>query len=859
MPNYLSASACRGRRPKTLSVPYFRSRPTLVSKLLKERSVTRFIVAPDGFGKTQLAFEYADVVFAFAGTFWLDARSPCFLRDLDKGVFSSGISAKDPNAQLVVFDAVPQLDAARSDAFSSEIDKLLAAGIEVLVTMVPSSDAYASRQPDRVLVTASDLLLSKSELTDSDAHALHHSLAARVPVVAWSEDKGLEKLIKAFVAEGLPASTQLVAFRMLAFLTGGFDELVQEDLASFVVRRELTALAQAYPYFEIDEVGERFAAPELSARALIKAFEPCLAALAYTAHAASSDILVINLAHELVNRRNAQRACQYAACASSRLVRETWLIEHDCELVNLCCLEPACTLYEAARPTRESGEGKVMATEALRHFVLSDHKQAFELALGLTSSAAVSDEVRAFAGIIAIASALDASQREAAQEVLNRAMFAKWRLFDEGSSALVSARPWRVAATIVICAANDLPLACELWERAYTLKANEIALVASASTIAAHSVHIAAHDAEKLAASLACIASFLYAYIDTHVSPDGVGLWALNADRSLTQLRPFVAQTVSTRLSASTSEALHAAAVALAEQRVSYVAHQSGNASRDVLHISRTYASSGQEKKCCATSSPPTLRIELFGGMAVSIGGQPVNERSFSRRKIKTLLALLALDAGREIPRDRLAEAIWPASSIDSARKNIYSLWSLLKRALTLPDGSCPYLTRMSNGYKLEDAWLESDARRIDEICRALLFGSTDAEKWLESLNELGILSAGGLMPCETANDEIALRRREYHVRIVDALVGASRRLADEGDAQASLWFARAAFELERFREDVYCALMRAQIASGQRASALATFFDCKRFLADGLGIDPSAEAVSLYRSIIEEEATLEW
>lgn len=51
---------------------------------------------------------------------------------------------------------------------------------------------------------------------------------------------------------------------------------------------------------------------------------------------------------------------------------------------------------------------------------------------------------------------------------------------------------------------------------------------------------------------------------------------------------------------------------------------------------------------------------------------------------------------------------------------------------------------------------------------------------------------------------------------------------------------------------------MHAQLASGQRTAALDTYFSCRRFLADELGIDPSVETVRLYRGIIETETDFE-
>ena len=45
---------------------------------------------------------------------------------------------------------------------------------------------------------------------------------------------------------------------------------------------------------------------------------------------------------------------------------------------------------------------------------------------------------------------------------------------------------------------------------------------------------------------------------------------------------------------------------------------------------------------------------------------------------------------------------------------------------------------------------------------------------------------------------------------------------------------------------------MQAQIDAGQRAAAIDTYFTCRRYLADELGIDPSTALVRLYRSVIE-------
>lgn len=79
-------------------------------------------------------------------------------------------------------------------------------------------------------------------------------------------------------------------------------------------------------------------------------------------------------------------------------------------------------------------------------------------------------------------------------------------------------------------------------------------------------------------------------------------------------------------------------------------------------------------------------------------------------------------------------------------------------------------------------------------------------------------------------------------------------KLVEAGEVRQGLWFARAALSRDKSREDAYAAVMRAQIASLQRSAALETYFSCRKFLSNDLGIDPSAETMRLYHSIIDAQ-----
>ncbi len=861
MPDYLSSSACRGRRPNRLAADRGKSRSDLVARMLREREVARFLVAPGGFGKTRLAAEYADVVFSFEHTFWFDARSPCFLRDLDGGSFAEGVAAKDADARLVVFDDVPPLDDVRADALSREIDALLEHGTEVVVALSPAADAYARRQPDRVALFPADLLLTDEEIAEAreggfDGRGIE--AAERVPVVAWGGPDGLGLLLDALAGEGLPSTELAVAFRMLVLVSGDLADAALPATPAAAVRTGAAAFADTHPYFGIDAGLERFAAPEVGIERVCGAFSPRFSAIADAAGASGADAMLAEIADELVARGRPDRACRLMLFAAARPVRETWLAEHDRALLDRCCLEPACALYASARPAREGGEGWLCACEAVRLLALGDRVGAFELGLSLGRAAAASGEARALSLLVALAAASDEGERAEAARELSRTALPRASLVEDAPLVRPAAHPWRAAATVVSALSEGVGAACESLRLACGRGVDRDALAAAATGVALFASKAEPSAVDGADPAFAHMLEFLASYVDDRVAASGrAGLLTLGAEHALSAALPLAPAVRSASVGSAAAQAVRAAASSVAEQRARW--RRSRERPGEALAGPTLPGRRARRRRRPGTPVPPTLSVELFGGVFVSIGVDPVDEGALGRRKLKTLLALLTLDAGREIPRDRLAEALWPDRPIDAARKNIYSLWSQLKRALALPDGTCPYLVRMPNGYKLEDAWLESDVRRVDELCRVLLFGRADPDGWVEILGELGSFGLGGFMPCETDNDAIAEKRREYHTRIVDALVGASRRLVEAGDAEAALWFARGAYELDRLREDVYCALMRAQIASGQRAAALTTYFECRRFLADGLGIDPSAELVGLYRGIIEEEAPVDW
>lgn len=866
MPEFLKKASCRGRRPLHLASRRQISRPDLIAKLLRERHVARFIVAPDGFGKTGLALEYADTVFSFEHVFWIDGRSPCFLRDLDRGAIARTLLSDDPRPFLTVIDDVPLLDQERAELLSDELDRLLDRGCEVMVTCMPSRDAFA-RHRDRIKLAASDLLLVDAELDvlrtpgeRSSDPACTIPRACRVAGLVWGSDEERAAFLATALHEELPADLLLPLFVMASLQQGAL-----EDVAAFgpFGADQEALLAEQYPYLGVDSRLGRFETAPFEVDALADAFGRKLGMLADRSLFPDASTLVVRLGDALVARGAHERACDLVRLMAARSPRATWLAAHGRELFDAACLVAACEVHRSLAGETAGKSALLNAAEAARRALLGDRVAACAAARKAVRDRSAEPALR-MSGALVLAQCANADERRRADKIVSSLLAAAGVAGADARRAPVCAKaardqPWAVSGCVherlgqAGCAE-----AARVWLDWHESGARGCHLERSAAEVLRQAAASPRSDAQS--PELDRLAALVRKRV-TQASRGALGLDDALAGIAYERACERGMLTVPA-LDAQAALAVRRMEMDLFSQRSESERLERERAERERAFIAThpdAYRAEGRGTSLSALpTTTPVLTVNLFGGLDVLMGDERVDPSKFSRQKVKTLLALLVLHNGREFSRDKLVSLLWPDSELVPARKNFYGIWAMLRRALSTPSGECPYLIRQQQGLRLDASLLASDVAQLEEVCRTLLFERPGYGGWAQVYSQINDHFSDDLLPSENGNDAIAALRVDYRNRLVDALVAASTRLVAAGEVQEGLWFARAALQRDRSREDAYTCLMHAQLASGQRTAALETYFACRRFLADELGIDPSLETVRLYRSIIETETDFE-
>ncbi|HKH09701.1 MAG TPA: BTAD domain-containing putative transcriptional regulator [Rubrobacter sp.] len=248
------------------------------------------------------------------------------------------------------------------------------------------------------------------------------------------------------------------------------------------------------------------------------------------------------------------------------------------------------------------------------------------------------------------------------------------------------------------------------------------------------------------------------------------------------------------------------------------------------------------------------LRIYLTGRVLVEDNGKILlDERRLMGRQGRLAFAHLVGEHLRAVPRDELAEELWPGAVPPSWERSLSALISKL-RAL-LAGASIPNAALKSSfgRYQLflpADAWIDVEAasEAIDRAESALRKGNPqDAWGWAQvayQISRRSFLSGEEGSWATLKRSEL----REVLVRAHECLSEPSVWHAEPGYA---VKHAKEALAIEPFRETSYQLLMRAHAAVGNRAEALRVYERCRNLLSEELGVPPSPQTEAVYLDIL--------
>jgi DNA-binding SARP family transcriptional activator len=232
--------------------------------------------------------------------------------------------------------------------------------------------------------------------------------------------------------------------------------------------------------------------------------------------------------------------------------------------------------------------------------------------------------------------------------------------------------------------------------------------------------------------------------------------------------------------------------------------------------------------------------VRLLGPLEVRLGDGPIQ---LGPRKQRAVLAMLALEPGRTVSADRLAEGLWGDSLPPSAGKMVQLYVSHLRRAL---DGDGVRIVTHGRGYELEVVDGEIDVER--------------AERLLEESRPREALALWRGEPLQDLADEPfaapEIRRlEELRLRAAERAIDDDLAAGRHAEVIAELDALVAANPL---RERLHTQRMLALYRAGRQSEALEAYRDARAELVEQIGVEPGAELQRLHDQVLAHDPALD-
>ncbi|MCB2166513.1 MAG: tetratricopeptide repeat protein [Deltaproteobacteria bacterium] len=245
---------------------------------------------------------------------------------------------------------------------------------------------------------------------------------------------------------------------------------------------------------------------------------------------------------------------------------------------------------------------------------------------------------------------------------------------------------------------------------------------------------------------------------------------------------------------------------------------------------------------------PRALEVRTLGTFQMRRNGMPVQFKGKIQKRPMELLKFLMAQGGRDIPIDRITDALWPDADGDMAASAFSSTLNRLRKLIGINAA-----VMLSNGrVSLDSRYVWVDAHVFEAAARRAFtrVGDTADREMLEACEKVIGSYHGDFLDDENGTPWIIAARERLKNLLLDVLKTAGRYREAAGDWDKAMAWYQKGLSIDPLEEHFYQRLMACYYRQGRYAEAARVYGRCREVLKNHFDVPPAKATEDLYRRI---------
>ncbi|MYW92886.1 AfsR/SARP family transcriptional regulator [Amycolatopsis rubida] len=250
------------------------------------------------------------------------------------------------------------------------------------------------------------------------------------------------------------------------------------------------------------------------------------------------------------------------------------------------------------------------------------------------------------------------------------------------------------------------------------------------------------------------------------------------------------------------------------------------------------------------------MEIELLGSVTLRQAGRG---HGVASRKVRTVLALLALSPGVPLSLDTLADELWADKPVSNVRNALQANIARLRKLVFNVTGEREVVRTVSSGYLMTVPAEAVDAHRFSALAQrgATLLGQdprgaiTAFEQALRLWRGPALLDVADCTRCRMAAGQL----NEHRLTVQEDLISARLQVGEHHGLSHDL---KQLVAENPARERLSEYLMISLYRDGRQGEAVSVFHSTRKWLSAELGLEPGPGLRRLYQSILMQDQVLD-